>query len=176
MARRHTVRLVGSSASVAAAATVVVVLVPWLHSAYRAYGGHLVLETTESLIALLLAYLVYGRFRISHGLDDLLLAYALGVLALSNLVLVAGPPPFWPLLAVQLTGALALLAAASVPPRALASTRKLAGALTASCLVTVAVVTAAIYQLRHVLPPAAPGASPEVSGHPHLAGPPIILA
>ena len=48
------------TAAVAGATTVAVIGLPFLRFAYRAPAFHVVLETTNAVIALVVAYLVYG--------------------------------------------------------------------------------------------------------------------
>ncbi|HWH29212.1 MAG TPA: hypothetical protein VNU26_09670, partial [Mycobacteriales bacterium] len=101
-------------------ATGVVVLVPAVHFAYRARSLHVALETANAVIALLVAYLLYGRFRASARLQELLLVLALATVAVANLVLTALPAALpgtedlggWAPLAVRLVGTLLLTAAA----------------------------------------------------------------
>jgi signal transduction histidine kinase len=77
------------TACVSAAVTLAVVLVPSLHLAYREPSLRVALETAASLIALLVAYLVYGRARRSRKPEELVLALGLVWLAFSNLLLAA---------------------------------------------------------------------------------------
>ncbi|MDP8969587.1 MAG: hypothetical protein M3N52_03635, partial [Actinomycetota bacterium] len=51
----------------------------------------MVLETTEAWIALLAAYLMFGRFRQRRQAGDLLLVYALALFGFTNLFLSALP-------------------------------------------------------------------------------------
>jgi hypothetical protein len=81
-------RLLGSQARVAglSAAFVGVVLTlmvtaTGLHFAYRRPVLRAGIETTETLVALLIAYLVIGRLRRTRSFDDLVTSVALGVLA-----------------------------------------------------------------------------------------------
>jgi hypothetical protein len=117
---------------VSAAATAAIVLVPVLRFAYRAPELHVALETSAALIGLLAAYLVFGRFRRSAQLDDLLLCFSLGLLASSNLVFAAlpavlndGPDRFgtWSRLFGQLVGTTILAVAAVAPRRRVRLTR-----------------------------------------------------
>lgn len=79
--------------------TVMVVGTPLLLPAYRNPSAHLVLDTADTCVALLVAYLLYGRFARSKRLQDLLLAEALLLLALAGLGmtlllgLLSGYPP-----------------------------------------------------------------------------------
>jgi signal transduction histidine kinase len=65
--------------------TVLVVGTPLLLPAYRSPSTHLVLDTADTCVALLVAYLLYGRFTRSQRLQDLLLAQGLLLLALAGL-------------------------------------------------------------------------------------------
>ena len=58
---------------------------------YRRQAEDLALETAASLIALLACFLVFGRLRRRTRLNELMLAWALAVFALSNLMLVTVP-------------------------------------------------------------------------------------
>jgi signal transduction histidine kinase len=105
--------------------TVAVLVVPDLRFAYRSTAGHLVLETTVTLVAALVALLLYGRYRRRPALSTALLVYSMSLLALSALVFVTLPglmgedvgtaASSWAALVVRLAGALLLLAAALVP-------------------------------------------------------------
>src|SRR5919197_3265389 len=84
-ARRNPIVVVGAlppaalTSILAAAGTLLVVVLPGLHFAYRAPELRVALETTASLVALLTAGLAYARFHRHSRLDDLLLALALGL-------------------------------------------------------------------------------------------------
>jgi signal transduction histidine kinase len=112
------------------AITLTVLLVPSLHLAYREPSLRVALETAASLIALLVAYLVYGRARRSRKPDDLVLALGLVWLAGSNLLLaaiVAFIPALDParqlVFACAAVGALLIAIAAVLPGRALSGRR-----------------------------------------------------
>ena len=92
--------------------TSVTVLSSSIKFAYLAPGLHLVLETAESSIAFLVAFLVFGRFRRSGRQRDLLLTFALGLLGLGNLISVGFAltegevdTEAWGILLLRLTGA-----------------------------------------------------------------------
>ena len=100
------------------------VLFPHLRSAGQPSATHVALETAATLIALLAAFLVGGRLLRRPLLNDLLLASALAVLALSNLLFGALPVlqvpepsglAVWGSLAGGLLGALLFALAAFVP-------------------------------------------------------------
>jgi signal transduction histidine kinase len=109
----------------AVVATVAVVALPFVRFAYRAPALHVVLETANALIACLVGYLVYGRYRQSRRLQELLLVLALTTVAVANLVLTALPSAVtigsddefsrWAALAIRFLGTL-LLAAAALSP------------------------------------------------------------
>jgi signal transduction histidine kinase len=90
-ARRSPVLLTVRVALLAVAATVAVVALPFVRFAYRAPALHVALETANALIALLVSYLVYGRFRQSRRTQELLVVLALGTVAVANLALTAIP-------------------------------------------------------------------------------------
>ncbi|MEP6811852.1 MAG: histidine kinase [Actinomycetota bacterium] len=109
--------------------TIAVTVVPGIQFAYRRPVLRVGLETAEALVALLIAYLVVGRLRRSRSLDDLVLAVALGTLAVGNLcfgaipALVAegqpAPVASWAGVGTRILGALLFAAAAFVPRRTL---------------------------------------------------------
>jgi signal transduction histidine kinase len=72
-------------------ATFAFATIPQLQFAYYGVPLRIALETAASLIALLAAFLVYGRLRRYSGLPELLLACALAMLALANLILLVVP-------------------------------------------------------------------------------------
>jgi signal transduction histidine kinase len=129
----------------AAAGTAAVVALPFVRFAYRAPALHVALETTNALVALLVGYLVYGRFRESRRAQELLIAQALCTAAVANLLLsalplalpVAGGGDFsrWAAVATRFLGTILLVAAALVPPAVRIrqrSARRLVGALVAA--------------------------------------------
>jgi signal transduction histidine kinase len=79
------------AATVSGVATVAFALLPQLHLDYQWPAVRLALETSGSLIALVAAFLVFGRLLRRTYLNELLLASALAVLALSNLFFVTVP-------------------------------------------------------------------------------------
>jgi signal transduction histidine kinase len=165
--------------------TLLVILVPGLHFAYRTPELRVALETTAALVALLAAGLVYARLRHSGRLDDLLLALALGLLAETNLCFSAGPLAFvdgraesfssWATPFGQLAGALVLAGASVAPARVLRRrvAAELAGiAVLAGVLVGISVPLL----LAHPAIPASlsPAANLDLA-NPHVVAQPLVL-
>jgi signal transduction histidine kinase len=71
--------------------TIAFARLPQLHLGYAWPAVRLALETSGSLVALFATFLVFGRLRRRTYLNELLLACALAVLALSNLLFVTVP-------------------------------------------------------------------------------------
>ena len=67
--------------------TAAVALIPQLHFAYRNEALHLRLDAAEGVVGLVVAYLMFGRFRENCRLADLGLVLALTTFAVTNLVL-----------------------------------------------------------------------------------------
>jgi len=84
------VAVVGT-AIVLVAAAAGVALAPQLHPGYRWRAEDLTVETALSVIGLLAYFLVFGWLRRRTRLNDLMLACAIAVLALSSLFLVTVP-------------------------------------------------------------------------------------
>ena len=177
-------RLALGTALVAAAATAAVVLVPFLGFAYRAPALRAVLETLNAVIALVAAFLVYGRFRHQRRVQDMLMVLALCAVALANLVLTALPAAVaqargdefsrWEGLAIRLLGTV-VLAAAALVPRRLTARRRNAVAGFAAGVVAVLAVTGLL--LAAELPPTVdPGVGLEDSTTPRLVAHPLVLA
>lgn len=117
-----------AAAIASAVITVALALVPQLHLAYPWQAENLALEMAASVIALLACFLVFGRLRHRARLNVLMLASALAVFALSNMLLVtvpivAGWAPddltVWAAPAARSIGALLFVLAAFLPSRRL---------------------------------------------------------
>ena len=178
--------LAGWVALGAAGATLAVLLLPFIRFAYRAPALHIVLETGNALIALLVGYLVYGRFQQSRRLQELLLVLGLCTVAVANLVLTALPSALtissdgefsrWSALAIRFLGTV-LLAAAAVTTaqirvgrgRALALVVLLAG-------LVLAVGAAELLWGGHLPPTVDPGADLGDATRPQLVAHPLVLA
>jgi len=146
------------------AVTAALALAPQSHLGYPQDAVDLALDTAASVIGLLAYFLVFGRLRHRTRLNELVLAGALAVLALSNLLLctvpvVAGWAPddltVWVAPVVMSFGALLFVLAAFLPDRQLRPSGPLlvvsAGAVTAALLLAMILVPA----LARSLPPRA---------------------
>jgi signal transduction histidine kinase len=78
--------LIAGATVIGAALTVLVVAVPALAGGHRSLSLHIAIETAASLIALLAAYLVFGRFQQNALLSDLTLVVALTIFGLTNIL------------------------------------------------------------------------------------------
>jgi len=185
LSRTHAVRRSVVAAAVGLLVTLAIVVVPSLRFAYRSTSGHLVLETAVTLVAGLLALLLYGRYRRSASLTELLLAYAMSLLALTALLFVTLPgllggeagraASSWAALVVRLVGAVLILLAAVVPmDRVYRSTKPVRDVLGVLAALGVLAVVTAVLASR--LPDAVEvRVQAEASGQPVLDGHPLVL-
>lgn len=144
--------------------------------------GHLLLDTVDACVALLLTFLLWGRFRRSRRVQDLLLAQALLLLAAAGTVPGAlaalaelgtdGTVEVWIALATRVTAAALILSATLVGrERLLTPRRRLAAAVPVLALLGVLVM---LWWTRDALPvalsqgPPAPATRPSITGHPAL--------
>jgi signal transduction histidine kinase len=167
-----------------AAATLIVAVWPGLHLAYRLAAFHVALETAASIVALIAAYLLVGRFQRRRRLDDLLLKHALILFGLTNAAFGVIPavlagndaPPFvsWAAVFGRLLGVIALAAAAFAPVRYVRRPQPHWTLLVPAALLLGGALGLGLLGLH--LPSAIDGtASPESSGRPRLVGHPAIL-
>lgn len=171
---------------VSGATTALIVFVSPLHFAYRQQALHVALETSASLIGLLAAFLVFGRFRRGGRTDDLVLSYALGLLALTNLLFAAipavvggGPTHFatWAGVTGRLLGTLAFAVASFATHRRarLEGPRRIAVALSLPALLALVAGIVALFASQ--LPRGVETLfTPEESGRPRLESDPTVLA
>ena len=129
-----------------AASLVTVAVVVGEIGAYRVPTLRVALETANTVVALLVAFLMYGRFARNARAQELLFVLGLSVNALANLVLTALPAVSasaeltrLAALPVRLAGSV-LLAAAAITPRSVRLGRRAAAATAALVVGTVAVV------------------------------------
>lgn len=114
-----------TAAAIGLLLTIAVLTVPSVRFAYRSPNGHLVVETTVTLVAALVALLLYGRYRRSSSLGELLLVYAMSLFSVTALALLTLPwllgeehgraASSWAALLVRLLGGGLVLLSALVP-------------------------------------------------------------
>jgi signal transduction histidine kinase len=174
-----------ATAAVAGAVTTAIAVAPGLHFAYRNPDLHVALLTAEALIALLVAYLVLGRFRRRRALDALVLCLAFAVMAVSNLLFAALPAVVgsdtsvfstWSASLGRLLGATLLAAAALVPSRRVRLSSGTVLAVWAGVGALLAMITVAVGWFEPRLPSGVEVAPAETSGRPQLEGAPAVLA
>ena len=186
MRRMRPRQMVGIAAVAGAAVTTAVAVSPALYFAYDRPQLHLVLETAEALIAILVVYLLIGRVRETRRLSDTLLVYALAVLGGTNLVATlpgalvggsAGIVETWGPLGTRLLGAVVFSVAAFVPVTRRLRTAGVAARVVIAAVVTVVVGILAGAALAPLLPDMAESVSPRSDLlRPYLAGPPLVHA
>jgi signal transduction histidine kinase len=170
------------AAIVSVVSTVAPAVIPQLHLAHPRQAEDLALEMAASLIALLACFLVCGRLRRRTRLNELMLACALAVFALSNLLLVtvpivAGWAPddltVWAAPTARSLGGLLFLLAAFVPSRRLRRSRLIVGAGALGVATTLLLVTVLIHTFARQLPSQVTSLEPALSArpdvHPHLS-------
>jgi signal transduction histidine kinase len=177
--------MVGIATTFAAVATAAMAVDPTVRFAFEGPGLRLALQVSTALVAMLLAYLIYGRFKRRPLLGDLALVYALSLLASTNLFFAIFPEPdlregnltfhTWVPVALRLVAAVAIGVAALLPDRAVRGI----GQPGARILVTTSASLAALIGggalLLHVLP-AGTSVTEETAGAPNLTGHPVLLA
>lgn len=123
MERQEPGVLFGWTAAVALGLTVVVLVQPYGGGAVSSPMLRVAFETANAVVALLVAFLVYGRFRRSGRAQELLLVLGLCAVAVGNLALTALPSASvqtadltrWAALPVRLLGTLLVATAALTP-------------------------------------------------------------
>ena len=170
----------------AALVTLLVSVLPTVSFAYRSKPGHVAIETAATLIGLLAALLVAGRFRRSGEVADLLLTGALLLLASTNLVFstmvsltTAEPGKFdlWSPVAGRLIGASALALAAFAPTKIIEDRSRALLTVVAAVVLTVPTIAVLVSVAAPVLPGGIdPQLSPESSSRPRIVGAPAFLA
>jgi signal transduction histidine kinase len=155
-----------------------VVAVPHLHVAYESAPARVAVQTTSTLVGVLLTYLLYGRFLRRGRLDDLILAVSFGLGACGNaalLVFLMGDLEAYGLSAwgpatAQLASAIGTAAAALASARVLRVNRHAAIRLSAlTCVASVPILVGLIGLLPD-LERFAPGSGPSVVALPLFAG------
>jgi signal transduction histidine kinase len=165
------------------ALTLVIVTTEVVVFAYRSPELHLVLNTVDAGVALLLAYLLHGRFTRSRRLQDLLLAQAMVLLGVAGLALTLvlehvggyrrGTLDVWLPLVLRVVAGMLVLAAA-LNDRPVVSADRARWARAFPWLLMVAGF-AVLWALRGVLPVALAQSAPATAAHPVLTGHPVLL-
>jgi signal transduction histidine kinase len=184
--RQSAAALAGWVAVGTAGATLAVLVLPFVRFAYRAPALHIVLETTNALIALLVGYLVYGRFQQSRRLQELLLVMGLCTVAVANLVLTALPTAVtigsdeefsrWAALAIRFLGTLLLTAAAVTTARIHVEARRALPVVLLLIGLVLAAGAAGLVWGGHLPPPVDPSADLGDASRPRLVAHPLVLA
>ncbi len=178
-------RLTTTAALGAALVTAAVIGLPFLRFAYRAPTLHVALETAAALVALVVAYLVRGRYQASGSLQELLLATGLGLVAVTNLLLAVLPPAFaladveelrrWAAVALRLVGTLTITAAALTPADRRVDRRGSGWTVLAAGGTAVACLAALLLAIDGLPPLVDPSIDLGDAGRPVVVGHPLVL-
>lgn len=188
--RRVRMLIVGVAA-LAAIVTLAEFVLPDLRLNYVNPELRVALETAQTLIALLVTHLMYGRFRRTRLLSDLMLAYGMGLVAAANLFFVIAPVArsadgvlvyeTWAPLVTRMVGAVSIAYASWGLNRPCNSSSPGTRLLTAH-VVTLLVISATVRALADHLPAgveatlSSPGeGGPVIIGHPALLGAQVVL-
>ena len=173
------------AAAVAALFTLLVSVGSAVSFAYHNPPLHVAVETAAALISLVAAQLVWGRFRQSLQLRDLLLVASLGMFAAANLLFSAVPAivdehpgsfATWAPAAGRLLGAALMALSAGVPERVLRRPARDVRRLLIGSLLGVAGISVAAALAGDALGVAIPAdLSPDDTGNPRLVGNPAVL-
>lgn len=165
--------------------TALILGTPYLAFGYHSPSGHLVLDSIDACVALLVAYLVHGRFLRRRRLQDMLLAQGLVLLAVAGLGLnfaaglVHGYRPgtldVWLPLTVRVTGAV-LIAAAAVANERPAKRSGWQRLPIVGPVAVIGVMFLVLWNQRSGLPVALdPTESPVSAQEPFITGHPVLL-
>jgi signal transduction histidine kinase len=181
--RAPTPALTAAGWGVGLAVTVLIVGTPYLLFGYHSPSMHLVLGTIDACVALLVSYLVYGRFLRSRAVQDLLLAQGLLLLALAGLGLVLflhlfeearpGTLDVWLPLALRTLGALLIVVASLAGDRRVSGVGRRFGRLAPWALIGAGL--GLMWLLRGTLPVALQENPPSSAGQPVLTGHPALV-
>ena len=175
----------GVTIALAAGATLAISVLPAISFGYRSASVHVGIETAATFVSVLVAYLLYGRFRSTRRRGDFQLFIAVAMLAVANLAGALAPAvsardtdniAVWIPLTAHLLAA-ATLAAAAFAPDAVLGTRRTRrrGMLVAGGAAVLALAGVAL--LSPYLPTGVdPNLSPASSETPRVVGAPGLLA
>ncbi|MGH3361170.1 MAG: sensor histidine kinase [Nocardioides sp.] len=162
-------------------ATVGVIGSPYLLFGYHSPSLHLVFDSVDACIALLVSFLLWGRFRRRCRLQDVLLAQGLALLALASLgagvvtVMLPDAPPLtldvWFPQSLRLLGSLMVGAAALSGDRTVE--RRTGSLASLGVLAWIGIAFVVLWAARAQLPqaltaPPESAAQPVITGHPAL--------
>ena len=163
--------------------TALILGTPYLVFGYHSPSLHLVLGSIDACVAVLVSYLLYGRFTRSHRLQDLLLAQGLLLLAMAGLGLVLflhlfeeqrpGTVDVWLPMAMRTAGAVLIVAASLAGHR-----RVVRPGFRWRTVLPWAALGAALFGLwllRDVLPVAVGDQAPASAQRPVITGHPVLL-
>jgi signal transduction histidine kinase len=163
--------------------TVLILGTPYLVFGYHSPSLHLVLDSVDGCVALLVSYLVYGRFLRTRGLRELLLAGGLLFLAVAGLGLTLLLSLFpdvrpetldvWLPLTVRMAGASLIAAAALAGERTVRWERRRWIWLAPWVLIALAAVV--LWLQRDGLPVALDASPPASAQRPAITGHPVLL-
>ena len=164
--------------------TALIIGTPYLLFAYHSPDLHLVLDTADSGVALLAAYLLYGRFTRSRRLQDLLLAEGLFLLGLAGVGMTlvfqlladvaSGSIGVWLPLALRVIGAGLILAAALAGGGLVHDAWHRWGRVIPWVVILVGFVV--MWAMRDGLPVALAQSAPTSAERPVITGHPLLLA
>ncbi|HET6625434.1 MAG TPA: ATP-binding protein [Nocardioidaceae bacterium] len=156
---------------------------PYLGFGYHSPSLHLVLDSIDACVGLLVAYLVYGRYLRSRQTSDLLLAQGLFLLAAAgfgltvSLEVLSGSRPgtidVWLPLGIRVLGAVLITASALFSSRRSALVRERWRRSAPWVLALVAFVV--LWLLRDLLPVALDDSPPQSAQRPVITGHPMVL-
>lgn len=172
-------------AALGASVTLAVVFVPAIRFAYRNPSLHVAIDTADAVIALLVSFLLFGRFARTHLLRDLLLVFALLLFGLGNLFLSAIPSTVtgvragdlstWGVLVTRTMAAGFMTAAAFTGRRKISVPRRISVSVVLISALIVTLVGLVITRLGSSLPPAVAQSLPADATRPVLEGHELVL-
>jgi signal transduction histidine kinase len=177
-----TARIVAAAAAAGLAFTLLVSVTDVVHFAYRSTVLHVAVETAAAGASIVAAQSIYGRFRASLQLRDLLVTAALCVYACSNLLLAVVPDVAggedggfrtWARVLAHLVATAVLATAAFTPETTVRRPRAAVRWTLGACAAAIGLIAAGTAVAGDVLPVAVP-ASAAPSG-PHIVGDPVVL-
>ena len=173
-----------SAAALGLAVTLLASGTTLLSFAYRSSSLHASVETAAALASIVAAQSIYGRFRSSLQLRDLVLTTSLAMFATVNLlfaavpaVLSSQPGPFrtWAPVFGHLTATTLLVVAAFLPERVVHHPRRAAARALVALELAVGAIAALVVLLGDALSAGVP-VSGGPAGHLHIVGDPVVVA